>query len=87
MSCGGGFTADGTYDSVWDSVKLVTGNSSYFQFQEVVGCVCMLNGWFSSNDEVLRRQLHLLPVPVEGHVSQCEVGVVSVRRYVHQGGP
>ena len=52
MSCGGGFTADGTYDSVWDSVKPVTGNSSYFQFQEVVGCVCMLSGWFSSNDEV-----------------------------------
>ena len=25
MSCVGGFSADGTYDSVWDSVKPVTG--------------------------------------------------------------
>ena len=24
----------------------------YFQYQEVVGCVCMLNGWFSSNDTI-----------------------------------
>ena len=49
MSCGGGFTADGTYDSVWDSVKPVTGNSSYyFQYQGFVGCICMLNFWFSS---------------------------------------
>ena len=24
----------------------------YFQFQEVVGCVCMLNYWFSSNDDI-----------------------------------
>ena len=35
MSCGGGFTADGTYGSVWDSVKPMTGNSSYFQFQRL----------------------------------------------------
>ena len=53
MSCGGGFTADGTYDSVWDSVKPVTGNSSYyFQYQGFVWCICMLNFWFSSNDEI-----------------------------------
>ena len=52
MSCGGGFAADGTYDSVWDSVKPVTGNSSYyFQYQGFVGCICMLNFWFSSFDE------------------------------------
>ena len=24
----------------------------YFPFQEVVGCVCMLNYWFSSNDDI-----------------------------------
>ena len=55
MSCGGGFlTPDGTYDSVWDSVKPVTGNyfSKYFQYQEFVECVCMLNYWFSSYDEI-----------------------------------
>ena len=25
---------------------------NYFQYQEFVGCVCMLNYWFSSNDEI-----------------------------------
>ena len=25
---------------------------NYFQFQEVVGCVCMLHFWFSSNDDI-----------------------------------
>ena len=24
----------------------------YFQYHEVVGCVCMLNYWFSSNDDI-----------------------------------
>ena len=51
MSCGGGgFTPDGAYDSVWDSVRLMTGKYliNSFQYQEVVGCVCMLNYWFSS---------------------------------------
>ena len=53
MSCGGGFCSPGgTYDSVWDSVKPVTGNSSYyFQYHGFVGCICMLNFWFSSFDE------------------------------------
>merc|ERR1719374_538871 len=55
MSCGGGsFTPDGAYDSVWDSVKPMTGKytTNYFQYQEDVGCVCMLNDWISSNDEI-----------------------------------
>ena len=50
MSCGGGgFTPDGAYDSVWDSVRPMTGKFfiNYFQYQEVVGCVCMLNSWSS----------------------------------------
>ena len=52
--CGGGFTRDGAYDFVWDSVRLMTGKYTinYFQYQEDVGCVCMLNGWFSSNDDI-----------------------------------
>ena len=53
MSCGGGgFTPDGAYDSVWDSVRPMTGKFSinYFQYQVDVGCVCMLNDWISSND-------------------------------------
>ena len=55
MSSGGGdFTPDGAYDSVWNSVRPMSGKSfiNYFQYQEVVGCVCMLNYWFSSNDDI-----------------------------------
>ena len=39
---------------LWDSVRPLTGKYTiyYFQFQEVVGCVCMLNYWFSSNDDI-----------------------------------
>ena len=53
MSCGGGFPPDGAYVSVWDSGKPLTGNYffNYFQYQVFVGCVCLLNYWFSSNDE------------------------------------
>ena len=55
MSCvvGGFFTPGGAYDSVWDSVKPMTGKFIfiYFQYQEVVGCICILNYWISSNDE------------------------------------
>ena len=55
MSCGGGgFPADGAYDCVWDSVKPVSGKYffNYFQYHEVVGCICMLNYCFSSYDEI-----------------------------------
>ena len=48
------FTPGGAYDSVWDSVRPMTGNYliNYFQYQEFVGCVCMLNYSFLSNDEI-----------------------------------
>ena len=48
------FTPGGAYDSVWDSVRPMTGKYTInsFQYQEDVGCVCMLNGWFSSNDDI-----------------------------------
>ena len=55
MSCGGGSALLVVlYDSVWDSVKPMAGKYfiNYFQFQEVVGCVCMLNYWFSSSDGI-----------------------------------
>ena len=55
MSCGGGgFPPDGAYDSIWDSVRPITGKYFvyYFQYQEVVECVCLLNVWFSSNDVI-----------------------------------
>ena len=50
MSCGG---PDGAYNSIWDSVRPMTGKYTtyYFQYQDFVGCVCMLNYWFSSTDE------------------------------------
>ena len=56
--CGGGsFTPEGAYDSLWDSVKPKTGEDTinYSQCQEDVGCVCMLNDWIRSNDEIARR--------------------------------
>ena len=55
MSYGGGFfSPGGAYDSVWDSVKPIAGKYliNYFQHHEDVGCVCMLNGWFSNNDDI-----------------------------------
>ena len=47
------FTPGGAYDSVWDCVRPMTGNYllNYFQYQEVVECVCMLNDWISCNDD------------------------------------
>ena len=68
MSCGGGFCSpDGAYDSVWDRVKPMTGKYffNYFQYQEFVGCVCMLNYWFSSNDTICADN-YFFPVQVEG---------------------
>ena len=54
MSCGGGsFSPNGAYVSLQDSVKLMTGKCiNYCQYQEDVGCVCRLNDWISSNDEI-----------------------------------
>ena len=55
MSCGGGsFSPDGAYYSAWYSVRPMTGKFffNYFQYQEFVGCVCMLNFWFSRYDTI-----------------------------------
>ena len=41
------FSPGGAYDSVWDSVKPIAGNTLSF-----LGCVCMLNGWFSNIDDI-----------------------------------
>ena len=51
---GGFFSPGGAYDSVWDSVKPIAGKFliNYFQHHYDVGCVCMLNGWFSNNDDI-----------------------------------
>ena len=52
MSCGGGFIADGTYDSVWDSVLPMTENSPLFPVP-VVG-LCLHAEWLVQQ---LRRYL------------------------------
>ena len=68
MSCGGGFCSpDGAYDSVWDRVMPITGKYFFihFQYQEFVGCVCMLNYWFSSNDTICADN-YFFPVQVDG---------------------
>ena len=53
MSCGGGFTPFGAYVSVWNSVKPMTGKFFFlYPVPRVVECVCMLNGWFSSIDDI-----------------------------------
>ena len=69
--CGGGFTRDGAYDFVWDSVRPMTGNYffNYFQYQEFVECVCMLNDWISCNDDVCADNYNF-PVQVARQVSQ-----------------
>ena len=73
MSCdGGSFTPGGAYDSLWDSVMPITGKYTiyYFQYQEDVGCVCMLNDWFSSILEICPDNYYYFPVQVGGQVSQ-----------------
>ena len=54
VSGGGGFCSpDGAYGSVWDSVMPISGIFlQLFPVPGVVGCVCMLNGWFSSKDTI-----------------------------------
>ena len=45
MTGGESFSPDDAYDSAWNSVKLMKGKYTinYFQYQDVVECVCMLN--------------------------------------------
>ena len=68
MSCGGGsFSPDGAYDSLWDSVKPMKGKYTIncFQYQEDVGCVCVLNDWISSNDEICADNYNCFQFQVE----------------------
>ena len=41
MSCGGGFPPGGVSDSVWDSVKPMTGNFFFYLFPVPEFVVCM----------------------------------------------
>ena len=55
MSCGGeNFSPDGAYDSALDSVVPMKGNTPSITSSTLVdvGCVRMLNFWFSSIDEI-----------------------------------
>ena len=89
MLCGGRFcSSDGAYDSVWDRVKPMTGNFHLlFPVSRVRLVYLHAEFLVQQQRRDLRRQLLLYPVQVDGHLSQCEVGAVSVRRYDHQGGP
>ena len=64
---GESFSPDDASDSAWNSVKPMRGKYTinYFQYQDVVGCVCMHND-ASQHLRCLRRQPQLLPVQVEG---------------------
>ena len=76
MSCGGrGFTRYGAYDFALDSVRAMTGKFTfnYFQYQEDVGCVCMLNGWFSSNDEICAENYIYSRFKLEGRSEKWEL--------------
>ena len=53
MSCGGEhFSSDGAYGSAVDSVMPMKGNTPSITSSTLVdvGCVCMLNDWFSCYD-------------------------------------
>ena len=70
MSCGGGsFIPDGAYDSLWDSVKPMKGKYTinYFQYQEDVGCVCVLNDRISSNDEICADNYNYFRFKLKGN--------------------
>ena len=85
-SVGESFSPGGAYEFAWDSVKPMKGYTLlyYFQYQDVVGCVCMLKDWISSCCVFCRRLPQLLPVHVEGYGSRCSLcsftGIWSVGR-------
>ena len=89
MSCGGGggFPPDGAYDSAWCSVRPMTGKYffNYFQYQDDVWFVCMLNGWFSSNDEVYADNYIYFRFKLQGRSEKWELYLYG--DHDHQGGP
>ena len=75
-SCyGGGFTPGGAYDSVWDSVRPMTGKYfiNYFQYQGFAGCVCMLNGWFSSYADICADNYIYFRFKLQGRSEKWEL--------------
>ena len=73
--CGGFFPPDGAYDSAWCSVRPMTGKYfiNYFQYQDDVWFVCMLNGWFSSNDEVYADNYIYFRFKLQGRSEKWEL--------------
>ena len=53
-------------------VKPMTGKCTIncCQYQEDVGCVCMLNDWISSNDEICDDNCNYFRVKLKGKGSQ-----------------
>ena len=72
MSCGGGrFTLNSAYDSLWDSVKQMKGKYTidYFQYQEDVECMCVLNDWISSSDKIYADNYNYFRFKLKGNGS------------------
>ena len=44
-----------------------------FQYQGFAGCVCMLNGWFSSNDEVYADNYIYFRFKLQGRSEKWEL--------------
>ena len=68
MSCGGAsFSPSPAGDSAWDSVTPMaeTSPSCHFQFSTDHGYVCMLNHWFSCNDENCAQNCNFFQINVE----------------------
>ena len=63
LSCDGGSSSDGAYDSLWGALPMKGKYTIiYFLYQEDVGCVCILNDWFCSIDEICPDNFNYFPV-------------------------
>ena len=67
----------GAYDSLWDSVKPMTGDYTinYFQYHEDVRNGCMLSDWTSGNDEICADNCNYFRFKLKGkgHSEMWEV--------------
>ena len=73
--------------SVWNSVKPMTGKFFLFPVPRVVVCVCMLNGWFSSNDEICAANFIYFRFKLKDKCRSAKWEVYLDRAHYHQGGP
>ena len=56
-------SSDGAYDSLWGALPMKGKYTIiYFLYLEDVGCVCILNDWFCSIDEICPDNFNYFPV-------------------------